>query len=70
MSQTFKEHLVSAGVTFITAFVSIIALSLQSPDFQYSKSSIVALGISAIVVGIRALAKLVLSWTTGYTPTV
>ena len=64
MTKYTRKHLVSAGVTFVSTFVLTIAFTLQSPDFTFSQEALLGLSLSALMVGTRAVAKLVVEWAT------
>jgi hypothetical protein len=53
------RHLISAGITFVATFFLIFALGLGEETFTFSKDAVVALAGSALVAGVRALAKII-----------
>ena len=59
-----KRHLISAGVTFVSTFLLVFAVAVGSDGFVFSKASLYALGGSAAVAGVRAVAKIVVEWFT------
>lgn len=58
----FKQHLISASLTFSTVFFLTIALAINVPEFQFNKQSIVAIALAGVIAGVRALAKFIVEW--------
>ena len=56
---TLKRHLISSGITFVATFFLVVSFAIGSDDFVFSKSSFVALVISGLIAGTRAVAKII-----------
>lgn len=54
-----KDHLISAGITFIAAFFLVMGLTISDPGFTWSKESFQALVVSATIAATRSLAKII-----------
>lgn len=59
---TVKQHLISAGVTFASVFLVTISAEIANPSFGFTKEALLALSISAVIAGVRGVAKLILEW--------
>lgn len=55
MNKTTKRHLISAGVTFLSAFLLVISTDLSIDALD--KASIFALIVTAFRTGVKALAE-------------
>lgn len=60
MSKNLKRHLVSALITFGSTFLVTLSLSVGADGFTFTQESLVALFISALVAGVRSVAKLII----------
>ena len=59
MIEHIKRHLISAGITFVATFFLIFSFGIGSDSFTFSKDALLALAGSALVAGVRALAKII-----------
>ena len=62
MNKKLKKHLISASITFVSAFLGILAITIQDPTFSFSKDALGVAITSAFFAGVRALAKVVVEW--------
>lgn len=62
MNKDIKRHLISAGTTFISTFLLTIAMVVKDPSFTFTQEAIFALAFSAILAGVRGVAKLIIEW--------
>lgn len=62
MNQNLKRHLISAGITFASTFGLTLALAVQENSFTFSREALIALVFSALVAGVRAVAKIAVEW--------
>ena len=58
--EDFYTHLKSAGLTFGATFLTVFSIGVLEDSFTWNKASIIALGFSAIIAGVRGIAKLIL----------
>ena len=65
MNNAYKRHLISAFTTFISTFLVSMSLAITSESFTFSKEAILSIAVSAIVAGVRGIAKLIIEWNTG-----
>lgn len=65
MPSTFKEHLISAGVTFGSTFLTVFSLEIVNTSFSFSREALLSLSLAAVVAGVRSVAKLFLEWKLG-----
>jgi len=56
MSQDTKKKIISAGVTFVGAFVAFVVPSLVDPSWDFTSRAAI---LSLIVAGVRAGVKVV-----------
>jgi hypothetical protein len=66
---TTKQHIISAVTTFISTFVVFASFQINQPGFIFTKEGFASLIISALVVSVRAIIKLITEWHFG-TPVV
>lgn len=59
-----KRHLVSAGITFVSTFLVTMALAISDTSFSFTREALLSLALSAIVAGVRGIAKLIVEWNT------
>lgn len=62
MNKEFKRHLISAGITFGSTFIAILAVTFQDPTFSFSKEALGVALTSAFLAGVRTVAKLIVEW--------
>ena len=60
MTSTLKQHLISAGLTFVSVFLVTIAFAVANTSFTFSKEALLSLAVSAIIAGVRGVAKLII----------
>lgn len=65
MNQELKRHIVSALTTFGSTFLVTLALIIGNDAFTFSQEALLAGLLSALVAGVRSLAKVVIEWNTG-----
>lgn len=59
MNQTIKRHLISAGVTFTSAFLLVIATNLSADSIiNWDGAAIVSLLITAIRAGLKGIIEI------------
>lgn len=54
-----KGYLLSTLITFLSVFALVFFGAISVPGFTFSKSSVAALALSAIISAVRAVAKLI-----------
>jgi hypothetical protein len=65
MSDNLKAHIVSILTTFVSTAVFFMAVEVSSPDFVFSKDTLAVLGASALIAGVRQVAKLIVTYYQG-----
>lgn len=55
----FKDHLISAGITFVATFFLMMSLTISNTNFTWTKESIQAGVVAATVAATRSLAKII-----------
>ena len=60
--EDFWVHVKSAVLTFGATFLVVVSMGILEDSFSWNKASIIALGFSAIIAGVRGIAKLILIW--------
>lgn len=59
MNTTLKRHLISAGVTFLSAFLLVIATNLSADSIiNWDSAAIVSLLITAIRAGLKGIVEI------------
>ena len=58
----FMRHLKSATLTFVSMFLLTVSVGVLSDGFTWTKASLLALGVSAVIAGVRGIAKLIVEW--------
>lgn len=61
-----KRFAVSSGITFVAVFAVVFCTAVQETSFVFSKASLVSLAASGIIVAVRAVAKLIVEYATGF----
>lgn len=64
MSKNLKRHLISALTTFSSVFLVTFSFAISSNEFTFSQETLVAVALSALIAGVRGVAKLVIEWNT------
>lgn len=64
---TFKRFVVSSLTTFVASFTLTFCTAVGSANFTFSKASVIAVGSAALMVAVRAVAKVLVEWATGVT---
>ncbi len=62
-----KGYAISTLITFSSTFLFVICTAMSVSSFTFSKDTILALGASALVSAIRAVAKLIVEYLVGIT---
>lgn len=57
-NEDFVRHIKSAVLTFVSMFLLTVSVGVLSDGFTYTKASLLALCVSAVIAGVRGLAKL------------
>jgi len=57
--ENIKRYLVSSGVTFLGSFFLIVGGTMMQDDFVFTKTAVYAATFSGLMVGARAVAKIV-----------
>lgn len=60
-----KRFAVSSLTTFVASFALAFSTAIQVDGFTFSKATLLAVGSSALMVAIRAVAKIGMEWATG-----
>jgi hypothetical protein len=59
MKNNIKRHLISLAITFVATFLLVVCFQISSDEFVFSKTSLVALALSGLIAGTRAVAKII-----------
>lgn len=59
MKTTFKEHLISAVITFVATFFLMMSLMISDANFTWSKESFQALVVACAISATRTVAKII-----------
>lgn len=62
-----KGYLISTLVTFVAVFATVFFTATQIPGFTFSKTSLGALAVSAVISAVRAISKLIVEYFAGVT---
>jgi hypothetical protein len=66
MDQDLKRFLISSAITFVSTFGVIFAAAVQVDSFTFTQEALVSLTIAAGNAGVRAVAKVVVEFLTGF----
>lgn len=55
----FKDHLISAGITFVATFFLVMSFTISDVNFAWTKESIQATIVAAVIAATRSLAKVI-----------
>lgn len=64
MTSTFKQHFISAVLTFVIGFATYMGIYLSTPNFEFTKDAISAAALAGFIAGGRAVLKLIIEWNT------
>ena len=59
MNKKFKRHIISAGVTFVGTFLMTASVLIGADGFAFSKASLAAAIIGAVITATRAVTKVI-----------
>lgn len=62
-----KRYALSSLTTFIATFVLAFCTTIGNAGFTFSKASLIALAVSALMIAVRAVAKIGVEWAMGVT---
>jgi hypothetical protein len=67
MQTPFKRYFVSTITTFVSTFITFAAFQINTPGFVFNREGLVLLAISAIVAGVRGVAKVIVEMSNSNT---